>query len=177
MEGRLWYTEIEVSIGILTLVQSNRGLCLIEFGSSEACRSAIEAWMKKWGYTQLDREDAFFTKAADQLELYFAGQLTGFDLPLDMKGTPFQTRVWQVLQHIPYGETRSYKDVAVQCGQPKAARAVGMANNRNPLSIVIPCHRVIGASGQLVGYGGGISIKQALLGLERRTRYLKDQVI
>jgi len=102
-----------------------------------------------------------------QIKEYFAGKRKQFKLPLDMHGTEFQMAVWQALQKIPYGETRSYKEIAVSIGRPKAVRAVGMANNRNPISIIVPCHRVIGQDGKLVGYGGGLLLKQFLLELER----------
>ena len=105
-------------------------------------------------------------RAEEQLGEYFAGQRKEFDLPLAPAGTPFQQCCWQALCAIPYGRTRSYGDQAKAVGNPKASRAVGMANNRNPLPIVIPCHRVVGSSGKLVGYAGGLGIKEALLALE-----------
>ncbi len=105
-------------------------------------------------------------RCATQLAEYFNGTRTGFDLPLSPRGTDFQQKVWNALLTIPYGETRSYKDIAVQIGNPKATRAVGMANNRNRIMIVIPCHRVIGADGSLVGYGCGLDIKEKLLKIE-----------
>jgi methylated-DNA-[protein]-cysteine S-methyltransferase len=101
-----------------------------------------------------------------QLRSYFSGELHRFDLPLDLVGTEFQQRVWRALQTIPYGETRSYSQIAEQIGAPRAVRAVGAANGRNPIPIVVPCHRVIGASGDLVGFGGGLDWKRFLLGLE-----------
>lgn len=107
-------------------------------------------------------------KAIKQLKEYFAGKRTTFDLPLRAQGTPFQEKVWQALQTIPYGETRSYGAIAAQVDSPKAARAVGLANNRNPISLIIPCHRVIGASGALVGYGGGLDKKEWLLEMEKK---------
>lgn len=106
-------------------------------------------------------------KVIQQLEEYFQGKRTEFELPLNPQGTPFQKRVWEALRTIPYGETRTYKQVAEMVGNPKACRAVGMANNRNPLPIVIPCHRVIGGNGKLVGYAGGLSVKEFLLSLEK----------
>ncbi len=108
--------------------------------------------------------------AVEELTAYFAGQLTDFDLPLRADGTPFQQRVWAELRRIPFGETWSYGALAAAVGNPKAARAVGMANNRNPVSIVVPCHRVIGAGGSLTGYGGGLDRKAWLLDHERRVR-------
>jgi methylated-DNA-[protein]-cysteine S-methyltransferase len=109
-----------------------------------------------------------FAEAVRQLDAYFAGRLRRFDLPLAPKGTAFQQRVWQALLDIPYGETASYGQLARRIDRPAAVRAVGAANGQNPLSIVIPCHRVIGSDGRLVGYGGGLPAKSALLALERR---------
>ena len=106
-------------------------------------------------------------RAADQLAAYFAGQRRTFDLPLAPRGTGFQALVWRELVKIPYGETRSYGDVARAIGRPAASRAVGAANGRNPIAIIVPCHRVIGASGELTGYGGGLPMKRWLLGHER----------
>jgi methylated-DNA-[protein]-cysteine S-methyltransferase len=107
-------------------------------------------------------------RTAAQLAAYFAGELTTFDLPLAAPGTAFQRRVWQALVEIPFGEARSYGEVARAIGHPTASRAVGAANGKNPLAIVVPCHRVIGAGGQLTGYAGGLPIKRWLLDHERR---------
>ncbi|MDH2433276.1 methylated-DNA--[protein]-cysteine S-methyltransferase [Pokkaliibacter sp. MBI-7] len=112
-------------------------------------------------------EQTIVSWATRELQAYFAGQLRTFTVPLQPVGTTFQLSVWQQLQAIPWGETCSYGDIARALGQPGASRAVGMANNRNPLPIIIPCHRVIGSAGQLVGFGGGLSIKQQLLALEQ----------
>jgi len=130
--------------------------------------SAITAIKFKYtaGAECVKTRDALTDMAAKQLEEYFAGKRTKFDVPLRACGTDFQRSVWEALLTIPYGETRSYKQVAELVGNPKACRAVGMANNRNPISIIIPCHRVIGANGSLVGYGGGLEIKEKLLELE-----------
>jgi methylated-DNA-[protein]-cysteine S-methyltransferase len=117
-----------------------------------------------------EQDDDAFSEAAEQLVAYFAGELTDFDLELDMGGTVFQRRVWSALQTIPYGETRSYGQIATQIGAPSASRAVGLANGRNPIGIIVPCHRVIGASGGLTGYGGGLDRKRALLDLETRRK-------
>jgi methylated-DNA-[protein]-cysteine S-methyltransferase len=108
-----------------------------------------------------------FPKVAEQLEAYFAGELTTFDVPFDLEGTPFQRQVWSALCEIPYGTTASYGDVARRIGRPTAYRAVGLANGRNPVAIIVPCHRVIGSSGTLTGYGGGLDRKRVLLDLER----------
>lgn len=113
-----------------------------------------------------DEETPLLREAGRQLKAYLAGRLRDFDLPLAPQGTPFQQKVWAALAAIPYGETRSYKQVAEAVGCPRGCRAVGLANNRNPIAIVIPCHRVIGADGALVGYGSGLPIKECLLRLE-----------
>jgi methylated-DNA-[protein]-cysteine S-methyltransferase len=113
------------------------------------------------------KETPLLREAAMQLQHYLAGKRKSFDLPLAPDGTEFQQTVWSALQVIPYGETRSYVEVAKRVGRPKAARAVGMANNKNPIPIFIPCHRVIGANGKLVGYAGGLDVKQYLLNLEK----------
>ena len=112
-------------------------------------------------------ESEVFSEAVEQLAAYFAGELTEFDLDLDLAGTEFQRKVWAALRTIPYGETRSYGEIALQIGSPSASRAVGMANGRNPIGIIVPCHRVIGSTGGLTGYGGGIDRKRQLLALER----------
>lgn len=108
-----------------------------------------------------------FARAFGQLDRYFAGDLPAFDLPLAATGTPFQMRVWDTLKTIPHGETTTYGDIARKIGQPSAARAVGIANSLNPISIIVPCHRVIGANGKLTGYSGGLAAKEKLLTLER----------
>ena len=109
---------------------------------------------------------AIAAEAERQLRAYFAGQLRRFDLPLDMRGTDFQLCVWRELEKIPYGETRSYSQIAAAINAPQAVRAVGAANGANPIPIIVPCHRVIGSSGKLVGYGGGLPLKKRLLALE-----------
>lgn len=109
-------------------------------------------------------------RAATQLTEYFSSKRKDFDLPLEPQGTEFRKKVWSALMEIPYGETRSYKDIAERIGNPKACRAVGGANNKNPISIIIPCHRVVGADGSLVGYGGGLDKKTMLLDLESKNR-------
>ncbi|MFZ0226773.1 MAG: methylated-DNA--[protein]-cysteine S-methyltransferase [Mycobacterium sp.] len=116
------------------------------------------------------RDDSAFPDVVEQLDAYFTGERTDFDLELGLAGSEFQRRVWQALLTIPYGETRSYGQIAEQIGATGSARAVGLANGRNPIAIVVPCHRVIGASGSLTGYGGGLDRKRSLLELERRQR-------
>lgn len=115
----------------------------------------------------VERETSLISDAYGQLSEYLSGRRKAFSLPLDPAGTPFQKMVWECLREIPYGRTRSYGDVAKDIGSPRASRAVGMANGRNPISIFIPCHRVIGADGCLAGYSGGLDIKEKLLDLEK----------
>ena len=124
--------------------------------------------------SQKIQENALNQEAIRQLKEYFEGIRSVFSLPLAPQGTEFQQKVWAALQEIPYGETRSYKEIAIQCGSGKACRAVGMANHRNPIGIVIPCHRVVGSSGKLTGYAGGLDKKQYLLELERRYKPHED---
>lgn len=166
----LYMIEMDSPLGKLTLSATLDGLCRIDFGSVLDCSQEIQAWAENAiGAVILQRNPERLKEAKQQLEEYFAGERTAFDLPLDIRGgTPFQREVWHALRSIPYGETWAYKDIAEKIGNPKAVRAVGGANNKNPLSIIIPCHRVIGASGQLVGYGGGLSKKEILLALERK---------
>lgn len=118
--------------------------------------------------TDWQPDDSAFADVVDQLQQYFAGERTEFELELDLVGTAFQRRVWSALLTIPYGQTRSYGQIAKQLDAPGASRAVGLANGHNPISIIVPCHRVIGANGSLTGYGGGLSRKRALLDLEKQ---------
>ena len=139
--------------GRMTIVDSGGAVVRIGFGVLDVEGSELSP-------------TALTNEAATQLMEYFAGKRRTFSLPLAPKGTPFQKEVWQALSSIPYGQTRSYADIAAQVGRPKAFRAVGMANNRNPIPIVIPCHRVVGSSGDMVGYAYGTKIKRYLLELE-----------
>jgi methylated-DNA-[protein]-cysteine S-methyltransferase len=146
-------------IGPLTLTAEGGALTAIDFG---APAGFVDGASPEGAFPA----DPVLTEAARQLAAYFAGELRDFDLPLRPSGTPFQLTVWEALRRIPYGETVSYGELAVSIGRPAAARAVGSANHHNPLAIVVPCHRVIGADGTLTGYAGGLSIKSALLALE-----------
>lgn len=158
----LRYTSIDSPIGRLKLVASDRGLVAILWPNENPRRVRLAA------HTE-DPRHPILTKAASQLVEYFAGKRTSFDLPLDPQGTPFQRAVWDALLAIPYGETRSYGQLAKQLGNPNATRAVGAANGRNPISIVVPCHRVVGSTGKLTGFAGGLHTKSYLLDLEVRT--------
>ena len=146
-------------VGRLTLVASGAGLRAVLWENDRPGRVPL-------GSTQDEPDHPVLAEARRQLDAYFTGALQCFDLPLDAVGTPFQKRVWAVLEAIPFGRTRSYGAIATELGDPKAVRAVGAANGRNPISIVVPCHRVIGASGMLTGFGGGLDAMAALLAHE-----------
>lgn len=146
----MWHAYAPSPIGDLLLVANEEGLVSVNFrGTSEA-----------------PRDQKRLAHAIGQLEEYFDGTRRQFDLQLAPRGTPFQLAVWRMLQRIPYGETRSYLDIAKSIGRPSATRAVGAANGANPMPIIIPCHRVIGSSGSLTGFGGGLAVKRRLLDLE-----------
>ena len=142
----------ETKLGSVTIVEEDGALLAITTNRT---------------YKGIEQETPLIKEAYRQLSEYLIGERKRFDLPLHPRGTMFQQQVWKALCDIPYGETRSYKEIAEAIGNPKAVRAVGMANNRNPLLIVIPCHRVIGANGKLVGYAAGIEMKEYLLKLEK----------
>ncbi|TCP18324.1 methylated-DNA-[protein]-cysteine S-methyltransferase [Scopulibacillus darangshiensis] len=164
----IYVEEIDSPIGMLTIACHHDGLCSIEFGSLQEAAVPLQSWAKKhMMHNELKKDQDYTGEAARQLTEYFNGERQTFDLPLCLKGTPFQIKVWRALREIGYGETKSYKDIAQAIGNPKAVRAVGSANNSNPLPIVIPCHRVIGSSGSLVGYGGGLDKKVTLLDHEK----------
>jgi methylated-DNA-[protein]-cysteine S-methyltransferase len=154
-----FYTQIESPVGPLLLAADEAGLREILFVNGRHRAQPEPSWKQ-------DR--APLEKTIRQLHAYFAGELEDFDLPLAPEGTPFQLGVWRRLCDIPYGQTISYGELASRIGNPKASRAVGLANGSNPIPIVIPCHRVIGSNGKLTGYGGGLPIKEKLLALERR---------
>ena len=158
-----WYTEIDSPVGPMRLATDGAALRRIEFLAGHAERQAPADWI---------RDAAPLRTVVEQLRAYFAGALRDFDAPLAPQGTTFQQSVWRSLREIPYGATISYSDLAARVGNPRAFRAIGLANGQNPIPIVIPCHRVIGKDGTLVGYGGGLHIKETLLALERGQRGL-----
>lgn len=153
---KLRYRTVDSPVGPLTLAGS--GSTLMHLRMADQSHAPDRSGWEPDG-------DAF-PDVADQLDAYFSGSLTEFDVEIRLGGTDFQRRVWSALQTIPYGQTRSYAEIAEQIGSPAAARAVGMANGRNPVSIIVPCHRVIGSTGAMTGYGGGVERKHALLALE-----------
>jgi len=148
-------------LGNIKIIESNNFITNIQF-IDEKDVNTVET-----DVTPFPEENLLLIQAATQLEEYLSGSRKQFDLPLNLIGTEFQKNVWTILQTIPYGEHWSYKQVAIAIGKPTAARAVGMANNKNPIPIIVPCHRVIGANGDLVGYAGGLVIKEHLLKLEK----------
>jgi O-6-methylguanine DNA methyltransferase len=162
----LHVTELESPIGMLRIAETERGLAWI--GLPHGGGRALGGWMRRHA-PQARRVPAASPsgEATTQLLEYLAGRRRRFDLALDLRGTPFQQAVWRALLAIPYGETASYVDVARALGRPEATRAVGAANGANPLPLVVPCHRVIAASGELGGYGGGLELKARLLAMER----------
>jgi methylated-DNA-[protein]-cysteine S-methyltransferase len=153
----MYYCYLDTPIGELLLAGDDGALCLVSFPEGSMRRDPEPDWI----YNEKP-----FAAARQQLTEYFAGERREFDLPLKLNGTEFQMSVLQALQQIPYGETTSYADIAERIGRPKAVRAVGAANGRNPIPIIVPCHRVIGSHGDLTGFGGGLDTKEALLRLE-----------
>jgi methylated-DNA-[protein]-cysteine S-methyltransferase len=155
----VYYTEMESPVGPLRLAGDERGLQLVSFAASRRAQPPQPDWILG---------EAPFAEAIRQLRAYFGGELKEFSLPLVLEGTEFQLRVWRSLCKIPYGETISYGELARRIENPKAVRAVGLANGCNPIPIIVPCHRVIGSNGNLTGFGGGLPIKKKLLALESR---------
>ncbi|MFH1010006.1 MAG: methylated-DNA--[protein]-cysteine S-methyltransferase [bacterium] len=152
------YTMYESPLGMIRMLANSQGLLRLEF--DEEKKSLLFYGAK------FSRDD--FGPIKGQLDAYFAGELRDFSIPVALEGSAFQMRVWKELQGISYGQTCSYSDIASAVGNPRAARAVGAAVRQNPVSIIVPCHRVIGSSGRLVGYGGGLWRKEALLEMEKR---------
>lgn len=158
--GTPLFTTMPSPISDLTLIGDGESLSALYIGAKHRHAPEVGAdWI---------RDDSAFVEVRRQLEEYFEGTRREFDLPLAPRGTAFQMRVWNALREIPYGETTSYGVIAAGLGHPNGSRAVGAANGRNPISIIVPCHRVIGAGGSLVGYGGGLECKRTLLDLEQK---------
>ncbi len=161
MAKQMIFATMDSPLGEILLAGNEYGLTQVAFQDGESPLSPAADWQ---------RDDAVWATAVSQLTAYFAGELQTFDLPLAPKGTPFQQKVWAHLQTIPYGRTITYGTIAQELGNPNSSRAVGAANGRNPIAIIIPCHRVIGSNGKLTGYAGGLLVKEALLALERNGR-------
>ena len=152
IQGQLYGCVVHSAMGPVSIIAYDRAI--------------VETFFGELPEGVLHQGHGLLAEARKQMEEYFLGIRKRFELPLEMNGTPFQKRVWNALLEIPYGKTCSYKQIAIKVGNSKATRAVGMANNRNPIGIIVPCHRVIGANGALVGYAGGLSFKKFLLELE-----------
>jgi methylated-DNA-[protein]-cysteine S-methyltransferase len=161
----LSYKFMDSPIGRLRLVASDAGLVAILWENDKPRRVRLDTLVEDSHHPVLLRTEA-------ELREYFEGKRNGFSVRLDMRGTPFQKQVWEALLGIPFGETRTYGQLARQLGNPQATRAVGAANGRNPISIIVPCHRVIGSSGKLTGFAGGLDVKAHLLKLEGRAEEL-----
>ncbi len=158
-EKKVFYTSITLKGIKFNIYSSANGICRIELNKT----SDKKFYTKK---TKLQEDDPYLFNVVEQLKDYFAGKLKVFNVPLDLSGTPFQLRVWDELLKIPYGETASYKDIAIKLGDANLVRAVGRANGANPVPVIIPCHRVINSNGNLGGYSGGMDIKIKLLEIE-----------
>lgn len=156
-------------IGPLLLGATDDGVCLLEFADRRALKRQLETLRRRFDAAIVPGRHALLTRLTRELDAYFDGRLTRFTVPLSTRGTPFQERVWKAVGEIPYGETRSYEQIARAIGAPLSARPVGRANGDNRMALLIPCHRVVGASGQLTGYGGGLWRKKFLLDLELRS--------
>jgi methylated-DNA-[protein]-cysteine S-methyltransferase len=155
----MYYHIVESPIGPIFLAGDEEGLKHLVLLKGKEKVEVPDGWVEN---------KELFREAASQLEAYFSGKLKSFNVKLAPEGTEFQKSVWKALCEIPYGETQTYKDIAISIGNPKAYRAVGFANNRNPIAIIVPCHRVIGANGKLTGYASGLDVKAFLLRLEER---------
>lgn len=160
--------HIESPVGPLLAGSTARGICLLEFSEPERLAAQFAAVRRTFGAATVQGTNSHIEQLTAELTEYFAGTLREFTVPLEIAGSDFQRTVWQQLRQIPYGETRSYEDIAVAAGSPKSMRAVGTANGQNRIAIVIPCHRVINKGGKLGGYGCGLDRKKFLLDLERR---------
>lgn len=157
--------EAATPLGSFRAAFTARGLACLTFPSDSS--DGVEAWIRaRAPRSRVVHDRSAMNTLSTQLTAYFEGSLLRFSIALDLRGTPFQLEVWQALQEIPYGEVRSYGDIARSIGRPRAVRAVGMANHDNPVPIIVPCHRVIGSNRTLTGYGGGLELKERLLQLE-----------
>ncbi len=172
---RIAYHMMSSPVGLLFLARTENGLRYVDFMDRKSLKRMIARHSNDypdatWEPSLLDLRDA-----VDELDEYFTGQRYAFTVPLDLVGSDFQIQVWKALCEIPFGETRTYGQIAKTIGQPKAARAVGLANNQNPIPVIVPCHRVIGANGKLTGYGGGIHRKKWLI--QHEARFAKESSV
>jgi AraC family transcriptional regulator of adaptative response/methylated-DNA-[protein]-cysteine methyltransferase len=166
-ESSIWVNRVGTPLGSMVMGVHDSGLCLLEFAERRMLDTQLKRLSRHMGRVFLPGEHPLMEQVKNELDAYFDGTLRRFSLPLTAPGTAFQEAVWSALLEIPFGETRSYADIAASIGQPEAVRAVGQANGDNRIAIIIPCHRVVGASGEPTGYGGGIWRKEYLLALEQ----------
>lgn len=165
-ETIIYVHKISSPLGVLTAAALDEGLCLLDFDGGEHSSAGLKDLKKKFKARIETSQNRHLRKLEKQLGEYFKGSRTKFDVPLVLTGTPFQRKAWKVLMKVPWGETRTYKEQAISVGNQKSVRAVARANGQNRIGIVIPCHRIIGSNGKLVGYGGGLWRKKYLLDLE-----------
>lgn len=168
MAENVSYTTVKTGWGTFMLASTDKGICQLHYVRDDT--AGFFAWLEKNLGARGKPNRRIHLDAARELGEYLQGRRKQFDSPLDLRGTPFQLKVWEQLRKIPYGETASYSEIAEAVGVPKGARSVGMANHANPVLLMVPCHRVIGKNGALVGFGCGLDLKQKLLELERRDR-------
>jgi len=167
----LYYDEIETPIGTLSLLSDGEHVLRIDYGDFASNQEKWTKWTERYiGNIEFNQYPTPFKRAEEELQAYFSGDKKEFTFDFKLIGTSFQKQVWKALDTIPFGETKSYKDIAVLIGNPKAVRAIGGAVNKNPFSIVVPCHRVIGTNGKMVGYGGGLDKKEYLLIFEKENK-------
>ncbi len=166
LERRIYFTEIDSPLGLIQLGATNKGLCLLEFGNQKRIENHFNQFNKYWNVELVNQKSDIISKTEKELLAYFKGDLKQFNIPVEMIGTDFQLKVWNELLNIPFGTIRTYKQQAIAVGDLKAIRAVATANGQNRISIIIPCHRVIGSDGSLTGYGGELWRKQKLIELE-----------
>ena len=164
--GMVSYGPVDTPLGPFQAVFTSSGLAHLSFPSESS--SFVDRWISRWmPGARFVSQSPELTSLSEQLTSYMQGSLRELSIPLDLRGTPFQLAVWSALLDIPYGEVRSYGEIAEAIGRPRAVRAVGAANGANPVAIIVPCHRVIGSNGALTGYGGGLDVKKYLLALEQ----------
>ena len=171
----LYFNILQTPLGPMLAMAERRGLVMLEFLDRPILLREVEELRGRYGYLIGAGEHAHLLQISEELRRYFAGSLTRFEVPLHTPGSIFQNQVWEALRQVPYGTTCTYGEIALLLGKPGASRAVGLANGSNRMSIVLPCHRVIGADGSLTGYGGGKARKEFLLRLERVTLQIAEQ--
>jgi len=172
--SKVIYRHVESPLGTLIIGVTSRGCCLLEFEDSHSLTKINSRYNKWYNMECVEGSHPTLDSLESELKAYFEGKLSSFSIPLDLRGTPFEISVWNELLNIPYGETKSYLEIARAIGNPSASRAVGRANGNNPVVIVVPCHRVIASNGTLHGYGGGLWRKEKLLALESRKKKITD---